>query len=269
VSQKLVARIDAAGLMTGNWTQKTCIEGSACETFRFPAGPSVWSNGHWTLELDVELITFGGSEFGRRAFTVGGLAGLARIRFGDETFCDFAISGQHDLKKQVAELALTPTSAKCQGGSLRLRSLVKGGGGLAYTYLAQLQYKLFGVAGTTVVDIQVASDYRVLLEHYFDPINQPLPPFGSSSSGDSGAMATITLQLVSGAPPQFTVSSAANGATISVSAVGVLADPGAFETLQPGARYELTGFEARPVGPERPVLGATPVDPLDESPPAQ
>ena len=214
VSHKLVARIDAGGVMTGTWTYKTCFEGAACETSQFPAGPRVWSNGHWTLALDVEPVTLDdGGGFGRRSFTAGALAGVAQVRFGDDTLCEFAVSGRHDPKRDASDLELTPTSAKCRGGSLRLRSFTAHDAGLDVNYLAQLEFRLFGVAGTTVIDTQAPSDYRVLLEHYNDPIDQPLPGSGSSGSSSSGAVVMILMGMPSNFPP----SSSGAGASISTS----------------------------------------------------
>jgi hypothetical protein len=94
------------------------------------------------------------------------------------------------------------------------------------TIVGELQYSLFGVRGVTVVDTTTPSVYRVLLEHYRDPINQPLPPFGVPDSGSSGAVMMVTIidwPPPQNAPPQdavvTAVSAAGAGALVEMSAV--------------------------------------------------
>jgi hypothetical protein len=106
---KLVAQIDAGGVLNGTWTHKICNQGSPCETVSWPAGPNTMDDGRWTLALGVEHL--GGGEFG----------GVAQILFGDGTTCDFTISGVYDPRKDGANVALSPVTPRCAGGSLRLR----------------------------------------------------------------------------------------------------------------------------------------------------
>jgi hypothetical protein len=257
LSMKLVAQIDAGGVMQGTWTRKLCNEGAPCETSSWPAGPNTWANGHWTLALDVEHL--GGGELG----------GSARILFGDETFCDFTISGLYDVQKDAANVALSPVSPRCVGGSLRLRFLAVRPGLLPSRSGGLLQYKLFGVSGITWV-----SSGTTALFHPRSPLQNPpsLPGSGigsGQSSGSSGLVMTVI--IISAGPPPIpavTQSSVGSGASIS-SSMNSLEDSTvtAFETLQSGARFELQGFEARPIGPERTTLETTPADPLASSPP--
>lgn len=133
---KLVAQIDAGGVLNGTWTHKICNQGSPCETVSWPAGPNTMDDGRWTLALGVEHL--GGGEFG----------GVAQILFGDGTTCDFTISGVYDPRKDGANVALSPVTPRCAGGSLRLRPQATPPG---FVSGGLLQYKLFGVSGITWV----------------------------------------------------------------------------------------------------------------------
>ncbi len=296
-SLKFDGRVDSGGVLLGTWTQRVCYESFPCETTQFPEGSSTWTNGRWTLALEIESLPAGGVStggFGRRAFTfsTGALGGVAQILFGDDSICDFEIRGRYNARKDVANLVLTPISAKCAGGSLRLRYLSKQSGADVGAFLAQLQYKLFGVGGTTVVDTQAPSDHQLLLEHHLDPINSPWPPLppttsgggsglvmvsqipvrlpgltqpsaGQSSSASAGAMLTIS---VIQRPLPVNTSPAVSVAAAEWQLIDMLVGSKVFQELQPDATYKLQGFDAREVGPRRPVFDAGAADTINDLP---
>ncbi len=180
-------RVDAGGVLNGAWTQSVCYEGFACTTSQSSAGPIPWNDGRWTLRLDVEMLA-GGS-----------LGGSAQILFGDDTTCDFTLRGRYDVNQDVASLALSPTSPQCAGGSLRLRSLTRRAGSLGERYRAELQYKLFGVSGTTVVDTETAALYRLLLDHYRDQ-NVNTAPTAVTRGSSSGGSTFVIILVLGGGP---------------------------------------------------------------------
>jgi hypothetical protein len=197
-------QVDAGGVLNGAWAQSVCYAGFPCTTSGFSAGPTTWTNGHWTLALEVEHLG------------AGALGGVAQIQVGDDTTCDFNIRGRYNANKDVASIALSPTSPRCAGGSLRLRSLASPPSRLGKRFRAELQYKLFGISGTTVVDTEAAVLYRLLLEHYHDSINSPLPPPVSTGSSSSGSTMLLTvIQWPPGPLPQSPASQSASASSVS------------------------------------------------------
>ncbi len=189
---KLVAQIDAGGVLNGTWSHKVCNEGSPCETTSWPAGPTTWDNGHWTLALDVEDLG------------AGALGGSARIVFGDDSFCDFTLDGSYDPTKDAANVALPPVTPRCVGGSLRLRPLSVRPGLLPSRSGGLLQYRLFGVSGISYV-----STGSTALFHPRASLS--LPPSSTGSSGNSAVVTIIELL-----PPHLQLP-AASGSSLSMS----------------------------------------------------
>ena len=129
-------QVDAGGVLNGAWTQTVCYAASLHDVRVF-CGPHPWTNGHWTLRLDVELLGD------------GALGGSAQILFGDDTTCDFTIRGRYNANKDVASLALSPASPAVRGRVAAAAESHPAGRQARRWFRAELQYKLFGVGGTT------------------------------------------------------------------------------------------------------------------------
>jgi hypothetical protein len=125
-------QVNAAGVMTGMLELSLCVKGGECIEDVQPIDEDL-DDGDWELLLDVTHQN-------------GVLGGTASASFGEDTGCDYSISGKYNTKKDESSLKLTPTGGDCDGTSISMKGVHVNG-----PLMGDLKYKLFGSRGDATV----------------------------------------------------------------------------------------------------------------------
>jgi hypothetical protein len=114
-----------------------CVGEDECrETFGVLPPQPIQLEGGWVLELEID-------DAGD-----GDLVGVARADLGDGSVCLYDLDGSHNANKDLARLALHPTTPGCAKTSLRLTEVRMTEGVLS----GRLRYQLFGSLGDLIVE---------------------------------------------------------------------------------------------------------------------
>jgi hypothetical protein len=170
---RLTGQTTAAGLATGVWEARFCVQGAGCNEEQSLVPPTLQTDGEWSLEIE---ITDGGE---------GWLGGSARVAFGNGEDCLYAVSGRYSARRDTARLRLLPTESACEGTSLRLKD-VHLLAGPPDDISGSIAYRLFGFRGVTDFPDSAALS-KIALRDYFvcsgaGPITASFDPAACTST---------------------------------------------------------------------------------------
>jgi hypothetical protein len=143
---RLSGETSGAGLVSGVWNVRVCVNGIGCSEQQSLVPPTFQTDGEWSLQIE---ITEGGG---------GTLGGSARVEFGSGEDCLYTVSGKYSARRDTASLSLLPTESDCVGTSLRLKDVrlliplrLDGSRASAFGALisGSISYRLFGFQGNT------------------------------------------------------------------------------------------------------------------------